>query len=483
MYATDAAALDQVKEVFLRSWEARPLRAVEYICLWGAYKAGGLTGSFLVQWLFLTANSFLLFVILRSRLPTGLALLSALVFLLYPADATHAWAASTVAKIGMFFALLAILSFSRNRPVAFAVLATMALLTYEAAFLQLALAPFVAAGSMRSNLRRCLPICGTILIAYAFWRGVLMPTYMPDVRAKIIRDRDLLRMASDYITSFGVAPSSILVRCQSEAFGSLLEWGRSRLLLPVFAVAVIGSTVLPSRYLEVLFRRLGWCPSYTPFAVQPASPPGRRCVLLDGTVATMLSWLALGLLAICSAAALAFWAPPVGALGWTSRFNYFPSLGAAIMVSMGWGLAGAFSRPLLGRKLLLSALVTYLAALLLFRTCIQDQYVSAAKAQARIWQYVSVVYPTPQAGDVLVLDDLPQTPTFPRPLEGTTWETNAAAKVLLGPGVACYASRQVSAVDRDCIRVPGVEMQGNGDGITYPRARMVWVDVGPANPR
>lgn len=107
-------------------------------------KIGGLPLLYFGGMLIVAGNSFLLYLLLKKRFPQDLAFLSAMMFILFPADTTKAFLVHTYTlQTALTFTLIASLSYISGRRTLSYFIAICSLLSYENAFLPFYLIPFL----------------------------------------------------------------------------------------------------------------------------------------------------------------------------------------------------------------------------------------------------------------------------------------------------------------------------------------------------
>ena len=424
----------------------RVMQPLAFAVIWLGYRVAGLAGCYLCLWLVTTANAAMVFAILRRRWPVGVAFLAALVFELYPADNTHLWLSCIVPRLGMLLVLLAIDGFCRGRIALCALLATASLLLYEQCFLQFALAAFLCPGHLGRNSKRCLAVMGPILLVYVVWRATILPLYFNDYRVNGLASRGKRSVAKEYVKNVASAPVLMLVSTQADALAGLSGWKRGVLVLPAALAALAFGVACPRRLQTALHRALGWREGRPAAFRRRLQPRGPCEAVVANDVVSLLGLAAIGCVGILVGAALSFSFPPCGDLwSYGSRANYCPSLGAALVMAAAFGIWGRLASRRTRSALVLPVVVVYISAILLFRTCIQSDFASAARIQADAVSRVSKTMRGLAPGSVLVLTGLPSSPAFPRPLMGTPSETNGIARALRGSDVQCWSSDWILA--------------------------------------
>ena len=475
----DAEAWRQIIDTFLHSWEARPLVGLEHALLWSGFKIAGLSGSYLVQWVLLSVSAFVLYRLMRRKTPEGIALLTALIFILYPAYNTRAWAASTVNALGLLFVLLALEQFASGRRVWFAVLATASLLTYELAFFQVVLAPFFAPGATKRNMREAYLIAALILAGYGLWRGLILPTYQPDARADLVRERGIVPTPRGYLSKLASAPRVILLRDQGDALERVIQRTGRRGMLLILLGAMAAPWALSRRFFRALSEALGWGYSRALVIGRRRTPPHRYAALVHEDTSALTACAGIGLLSIFAGTVLNFWAPAAIDFTFASRFNCYSSVGAAIFMAAVLGAAGRLSRQSWRRTLIVPVITLYLCVLFLFRWSIQADYVDSAAKQARILDAISRQAQSVGPADALLLEGLNLSPPFPPAIAGATWELHALASSVLGREVKCFAPHHILSADASSVWFGDEEINSRVTYRQYARERLVHIDLTP----
>ncbi|MFT7617546.1 MAG: hypothetical protein ACI97A_001185 [Planctomycetota bacterium] len=339
----------KIREIFLESWEGRPLRAIEYVMLAASYQILGFHGGFWLQMAILTLSGALFASLLKRQLPGHLAILGGLLVVLHPADTTHIWLATMMAKLGLVYALLALHLFVREKFKLSAVLLIASFMSYEIAPLIFALAPFVADGGSKKSTKTGIIVFGVSLSLYLAWRFFVFVEASPDIRFLLFRADDTWSLWA-YLTPFATTMRDLLV----------VTTTLTPLMPPLGAVlmtlAVAAALALVS---------LKW------------TVPK----IAKGGVSRAFIW---GLIGIAAGAALSFRAAPNASLGIASRHNIASVFGAALtFVAIVQGLQNLGPRRL-GQFLSIFLGVVLIGIFGQQRSAIQQGYLDAGNFQRRL---------------------------------------------------------------------------------------------------
>ncbi len=145
---------EYVLDLFARGAGGRPvgltfLRAG----FWAGYSIGGIPILYLMGFAVFAANAFLTFKIVKAIAPASIALLAAMMFVFYPADALKFTIVRGLAvQPSLTFGLGAILCFIYGRNIIAYILSVLALAVYEFGFLPFLLAPFFILEGWRAKI-------------------------------------------------------------------------------------------------------------------------------------------------------------------------------------------------------------------------------------------------------------------------------------------------------------------------------------------
>ncbi|MCB9832622.1 MAG: hypothetical protein H6807_09110 [Planctomycetes bacterium] len=363
-------AITVIREMALMSWEARPLRAIEYGLQLAAERALGPRGPFLLQALILALGAQVFASLVGRRLGALTGLLAGALLLLHPGDTTHVWLATMMAKLALLYVLLALLAFARGRDRVAGLLLLASFGSYELAPFAFALAPWVADGGSRASLRRGLRVFMTVLALYLGWRLAVFSVAAPE-----------LRLGSDAGGGLGALGRGLL-SVWPASFGPGLLRGRPT------APVLLG--LAAAFALALLF--------------------GSRRLALETDRRPLLRALGFGLLATLAGAALSFAARPTPEPGIASRHLIGALPGAALVLACLPGLVGSSlggGRAARGAALIATALL--LAQATGGRLEARDDYREAARWQRRmLHEMITALGPLPPHS-LVVID---------RPLEG-----------------------------------------------------------------
>ncbi|MCA9320351.1 MAG: hypothetical protein KDB53_06435 [Planctomycetes bacterium] len=407
-----------IHDLCFYSWEARPLRAVEYALQWCAWRIAGLPGAFLLLWLCLTASGVLFAQLTRRRLPDRLALIAGLLFVLFPADTTHIWSATLMAKLGLLYAMISAWCFVRHRHAWAGLFALAAVASYELSIFPLVLLPWWQDGGSRRSIVRGTLVAGSALLLYAAWRYFVFPQFVPDTRILAVRDDEggLVAIVRQWATTSLFAIRDLGVWWPWSALR--VAWRPENRAILLAAVAVF----LPAFLL--LDRRRG----PTKLSIRGAAVA-----------------LAFGLLGISAGCALAVRATPAATFGIFSRHNLAAAVGACLALTVLIGAAISWPKKAWTRAVFLALTSVLLASFVAFRVAVQDGYVAAARYQEGVLRdLVADLGPLPPHTVVIIRqprrDWSPRVPDVIRPfVSGQIFESEAMFKLIYDDSIIAVA--------------------------------------------
>ncbi len=418
IWGESRAASTKIFEIFRESWEARPFRAIEYALQRSAYDLFGFHGGFYLQWLILTLSGVLFAMILRRRFSWPSALIGGLILVLHPADTTHIWLATMMAKLGILYTLLAIWFYLRGKFKCAGFLLLSSFLSYELAPFIFVMAPFFADGNQGKRIRQALFLFLGALAIYLVWRFFIFVEAVPDVR--LIKggkaELDWSLYALTYLTSI----RDMLWR---STFATSLFPGW-RVLTGIVAVATV------TGYL------------FAKFAKTKATP-----------CPWVLKGLLWGILTLLAGACLSFRAAPNATLGMASRHNIAAIVGAALvfvsllevvrnLLPKKWGQALAFS------------LGIFIVLIFAFeRQTIQRSYQQAGSFQRRVLQEaISAIGPVPPHTLIVLGNPLASWPQQEYPMDpfvtGHAYEIEAICQLIYDKSVVGFCLEDANDLQR-----------------------------------
>ncbi len=339
---------DKIEDIFLASWEGRPLRALEYGGILASSRLLGLDGPFWLQLLILAASGTLFAMLCRGIFPGFWSLVAGLLLVLHPGDTTHIWLATMMAKLGILYALGAMVLFVRGHGLWAGLFLAASFLSYELSPLIFVLAPFFKDQGSRRSVWQAFRIFAFVLVGYLAWRFLVFSQAAPDVRRSFAKDQAF--SLPQYLKGFWSGSIGVIL---SSLRMDLL--GRpTRLVSTAFWMGV--SSFVLVRWPGLIAR----------------TPRAFRAGLL---------WGVLGLLA---GAALNFRAAPNGSPGIASRHNIASLCGLALLLTT---LLAHWPRLIPMGRARIAAMVAAVMVIAVFgmqRRTIQKQITRASAYQRRV---------------------------------------------------------------------------------------------------
>ena len=412
------------------TYERRPLRSVESILLWTAYKGAGFSGIFLTLWAALSANAILLYVLLKRRWPEPLALLGALLFLLFPSDTTHTWPSYLVARLALGYCFVACLLFAAGHYRSSIVACLAAVFSYELSLFVFVLAPWFADGGTRKSVYRGFSILAGALSIYFLWRlaGPL------DLRVSTTWNQWDANTAYQYLMEF---PRAVVLTCLVWPLKSLIEVVHPQARFA--ALLFLGFSVFTIRFL-----RRGFEFEETQRAYSIETKPPLIAMRTDLYTWKLLGSIAWGSLGIMAAASLSFWAAPSTEISVVSRYNYFFSPGGAIVITATLAILFRFVAYKTVRTTLLIVAIAIASAMFGFRVRIQSEWSEAATRQRSIMREIVAQLPAPPANTRVIVDYRENERTRSiNAFSGVRWESEAVFRWLYGPEISGVVVRDV----------------------------------------
>jgi hypothetical protein len=357
---------------------------------------GGLEGAYALAAAWLALNGTLVFLIVRRLMSHEAAVLAALAYLLYPADSTRILLVHAAHVQGaMTFLLLGVWMWLKGGPFRAAsyAVASLALLSYETAFIPFLAVPLLRASDRRSTIRTWVVHALSCVAIVALDAAIRFS--LGDVRASQAVGR-MGESAYRVITSFFLGPWT--------SGGSLLTAARAA-WHHVDALAVLGGAVVVG----------GFAANLDPDAAgeEPAAEP---------EPARWPAWLNR---ARCPGGRLPWWWVLAGAIVvWSASYaltltNYPPTqtigritsthTASAWPVSLALGalFEGARVRRRRAYRLAAGVAAVWLASMVAYHHRLQHGYARSWQVQKRFWGQVMALAPDAGPGWTVIADGVP----------------------------------------------------------------------------
>lgn len=381
---------------------------------------GGLPMVYVSAYLLLMFNVWLFYLTMRRTISTHTALLAAVMFALYPPDASRTLLTHGLElQLGMAFLVIAAYSYVRGwLPGAYALIIG-ALLTYESTFL-----PFVAVPALRFTWsRRWLRhagwhvlICGLIFVAVASVRVFLQPDDRSIGTGAMLKDH----MMHSMIALLGGPLISLLLFAR-RPLGGLIDMSFPMLAVAIAAVVPIWWIV--HRY--ILVEQDGVVRSH--FSWQNAFI--RLRAVMNGDVREYLYLISGGLALNSISYGLSFTHfPPTASTGRMTSVHVAGAFGGAMLAAglLLMVVAGLRRRaPRWVGSLLISG---YLASLIVAGLRIQQDFRQSWQLQKEFWK--EVVPLCPDAGDQTLIVIPRSSVTETRYIITHAWNTSIAIQLM-----------------------------------------------------
>lgn len=388
----------QVVDALLHPIQGRPLNhAVRRTLFHFVLGGGGLQAGYLLSWVFVSLNAFLVYRLVAKVTSAGAALFAALLFVVFPVDTSRQLLMhQSDIHLGMLLLLLALNVYGAGRiKTAFAI-ASLTLVTYESFFL-----PFIAAPLLLAPLRR--PGVRHIVLHGLFFVGVA---------GAVLFLRRLLgeSRAADLIGGFGNVVGAIATA------GPIGMWTSAKAMILRPADAFLHAE--PLAWTIGLVVLIGVLVSYWR-APESGENAAKRNVgpLLWCGLGALLAWAASYLLAFRSD-----YFPPIMTIGRLSGVHATGALGAAVLTGVLLELVRVSSRGTnLYRGVLAVAVAGIIGFSVSFGIAVQRmEYAAQWSKQVRHYQEIMELLPDLREGEIVVLNvegapaAFPITPGFPR---------------------------------------------------------------------
>jgi hypothetical protein len=347
-------------------------------------KDGNLQTAYLVSLLWVSANGFLLFRLLRTELGPTAGLVGAIFYLLYPADTCRQILMhQTDLHLGATILFCSLLLYQANKPVLSFFVAASSLLNYESFYLPFLAAPWIVRSVNRHNFRN-LVLHAAIFFTLA---GI------------VFFCRDLLgeQRAGQVLSDARQIPVRIVTAC----FLGPLIGIRESTTRPVDALLhaeplgyLLGSLITCGSFLllrsQTKSERQSWQSSESKDEVQKLS-----IILIGGIFVWSFSYF------------LSFredYYPPITTIGRLSAVHTVGEIGAAISFAVGFKV---FTKGLRRRGLtvLLTILSLYFGLLSAFAVHIQSsEFVAEREKQKEFWRSIIDQIPDLAEDDVVLIE-------------------------------------------------------------------------------
>jgi len=395
----------RLMNLFLHSWEMRPLRVVEHALLYAGYTVFGLSGFFAVQALGLVTIATVFYYLLRLKLPPSLSTWPAALLLLYPADTSFNMAVTLNGRLGVLWALLAVIFLIKGRKAAAGIMVLITLLTYEFAITLIPIALFLLNGKWRKRFQIVSIVLVPSVLLYGFWRFFLAPLYMQDVRANILAAKSVKGILFHTFTHWYQVPWILLGDAQTTRFSKF----------PSFIMLLKEKEVLIGMMAGVIALGclMGWIHRFLTKEVKTDLPIQLSKIGEQGGLAMQVSkesiqlgWMFLtGFVLMCLPSVFAVWCRAQTGLINDTRFNFVYSFGAvmvltAMIFAIGWWLR----KKLLHRMIFFALVGTYLFLLFGVRVALMQDYVWAWETEKRIYTQLLRELPEASDGDQILLE-------------------------------------------------------------------------------
>ncbi len=385
-------------------------------------RVAGLQGAYALAALWLVFNAALVFVVVRRLLSPVAALVSAVAYVLFPADSTKIFLVhASEVQGGMSFLLLGTWLWLRGgagRAGSYPV-AGLALLAYESTFLPFLAVPLLAPADRSRSVATWIRhvLCCAILIGFVV--AVRVALGEGRVAEAAGRAGESLWRA---VTSLGIGP-----------------WTSGRMLLRSIPAAwrhADSHGVLSAAFFAAaLLLALAALARATPEPSPPVAAEPRGPARADGS----LSWrraLAVGLVLWSGSYALTLVNyPPTQTIGRLTSTHVAAGWGVALALG---GLAEGIRLRLAAPRLAAAPFVAVLASWLLYQHGIQRQFVEAWSLQRRYWRQVLSLAPEVRSGWTVIVEGKPA--AGPRAILVNSWADILAYRAVLpapdGPPVA-----------------------------------------------
>lgn len=377
-------------------------------------KIGGLTAIYVLGWLIVSLNTYLVYRLLRARVPVAPSIVGAAVFCLFPSDTTKILLTHDFQlQPALTFALLAALAYATGRTWLTYVLGAGALLSYESGYLALFGLPLLARAWDR-RLPRALVLNAAgllavmvLAVAARFVAGEGRATSSAGTVGSIL---------PPLLGSLVLGPARSLAGMFYGPVKSIPTWDGETLVCAVIALVAFAALLA---YAAGLFRRgdplrLGpqhsarsqeprHEPSFEP-SQEPSFEPSHRVSERWGTrpapIGAALKTAAAGLVMLVLGYGLAFTHfPPNALVGRGTSVHLGATIGMAVLAA---GLAWFLLQT--RKRLAVAAISAYLALAVAYYVTIERDFVRAWQTQRAFWQDVVACCSDLQDGTVLIYE-------------------------------------------------------------------------------
>jgi hypothetical protein len=370
--------LHELRETLVQWAQARPIGNAGNALL--AYLTGrfsSLQVAYLAGWLMLTVNGVLIQRLLAPLLGYFPSAIAALVYVVYPVDASKILLSHrAILHLAMTQLLVSLWLFQRGRLVWSYALALGTILTYESFFLPFIVAPFLCVEAHRRN---AVAVIRHVAIFGAMAGTVLGARYL-----------------------FGEERAALLVTSAHQQATRIA-------LAPVFGAGTALRAIL-LRPLDVVLSGSAWalalaaCASALLWAVLPRADAAPRTE--EAPVPRRVWWLALlGLCALAFSYVLAFrvhYYPPIMSIGRLSGVHAAGAFGASLLIG---SLTAALSMSERRRRRVRMVCAIWLGFLVAYGVHVQyAEYLTSWRLQGDLWRAIVRESRDADDGTVIVLD-------------------------------------------------------------------------------